>query len=70
MTAHSLDTDGPAAGGHATHPDGAGRAGMVRHVRIGRQAVYDAKRQLVSYELLFRNEVDLGHAEVAGEQAT
>jgi len=31
-----------------------GRAGMVRYVRIGRQAIYDARRTLVAYELLFR----------------
>ncbi len=49
---------------------GAGGAGMVRFVRIGRQAIYDARRQLVSYELLFRSGDDRRPGEVAGEQAT
>lgn len=71
MTAHHLDTGGTPVGpvSHEALASG-GRAGMVRNVRVGRQAVYDAQRQLVSYELLFRNDQLAPGAEVAGEQAT
>ncbi len=48
----------------------AGRAGMVRYVRVGRQGIYDARRTLVGYELLFRAGDTGGDDEVAGEQAT
>jgi c-di-GMP phosphodiesterase len=71
MTAHPLDTDGDGAVPEtAAHQPAGGRAGMVRYVRVGRQAIYDAQRQLVSYELLFRNEQQAAGADVAGEQAT
>lgn len=71
MTAHDLDTDGTPVGPTAPdHESAGGRAGMVRYVRVGRQAIYDAQRQLVSYELLFRNQGEAGGVEVAGEQAT
>lgn len=52
------------------HDRPVGRAGMVRNVRIARQGIYDAHRQLVSYELLFRSgDADAANP-VAGEQAT
>jgi c-di-GMP phosphodiesterase len=77
MTAHSLETDGTPVGPAPTGqdgsagPDGAGgRAGMVRSVRVGRQAIYDAQRKLVSFELLFRNCDNGSGPPVAGEQAT
>jgi EAL and modified HD-GYP domain-containing signal transduction protein len=77
MTAHSLDTDGtpvgpaPAGQDGTGGPDGAGgRAGMVRSVRVGRQAIYDVQRKLVSFELLFRNSENGSGPQVAGEQAT
>jgi EAL and modified HD-GYP domain-containing signal transduction protein len=71
MTAHPLDTDGNPVGPPADDQEvHGGRAGMVRYVRVGRQAIYDAQRQLVSYELLFRNQSDANGAEVASEQAT
>lgn len=67
----------PTAGtGNATRraddavPPFAARAGMVRFVRVGRQGIYDANRQLVGYELLFRAGDDAATGEVAGEQAT
>jgi EAL and modified HD-GYP domain-containing signal transduction protein len=49
---------------------GSARAGMVRYVRVGRQGVYDARKVLTSYELLFRAGERIGEDEVAGEQAT
>lgn len=69
MSAQNVDAAIP--GGQAEGPERGSRAGMVRSVRIGRQAVYDAQRQPVGYELLFRSKED-GQAvgEVAGEQAT
>ena len=47
---------------------GSGRTGLVRYVRVGRQGIYDPRRNLVGYELLFRT--GAGEDEVAGEQAT
>jgi EAL and modified HD-GYP domain-containing signal transduction protein len=71
MAAHSLDTDGTAVGPQAQEPGAGGRAGMVRQVRVGRQAVYDVRRRLVSYELLFSHQPAVpGGVETAGEQAT
>ncbi len=71
MTAPGLDTDGaPVGPGWPDHPIAVGRADMVRNVRVARQAIYDAQRRLVSYELLFRNQSDAPGTEVAGEQAT
>ncbi len=68
MSAQNVDatTPGPTAEGY----ERSSRAGMVRSVRIGRQAIYDAQRQPVSYELLFRSGDDGRTGEVAGEQAT
>lgn len=43
---------------------------LVRYVRVGRQGIYDARRNLVGYELLFRNHEFADLDEVAGEQAT
>src|SRR4051794_25671905 len=31
-----------------------GHEGLIRDVRVGRQAIYDTERRLVSYELLFQ----------------
>jgi EAL and modified HD-GYP domain-containing signal transduction protein len=42
---------------------------MIRQVRVARQGIYDARRQLVSYELLFRSGADAAE-EVGAEQAT
>lgn len=75
MSAHPVDT-GAAARGAAGHQAGAGpvtgaRAGIVHDVRVGRQAVYDASRRLVSYELTFRQREDEdGVVEASGEQVT
>lgn len=45
------------------------RAGeLVRRVRVGRQAIYDANRQIVSYALQFRSDGD--GADGLGEQTT
>jgi EAL and modified HD-GYP domain-containing signal transduction protein len=41
---------------------------LVRRARVGRQAIFDADRRIVSYELLF--EAGPGAEEVASEQAT
>lgn len=62
----------PQASGHAVEvPDeAASRAGMIRHVRVGRQGIYDVQRRLVSYELLFRSGDGGRTGEIAGEQAT
>lgn len=62
----------PQVSGHAVEVPGeaGGRAGMIRHVRIGRQGIYDVQRRLVSYELLFRSGGGDRTGEVAGEQAT
>ena len=49
---------------------GSGRTGLVRYVRVGRQGIYDPRRNLVGYELLFRTGAGEGEDEVAGEQAT
>jgi EAL and modified HD-GYP domain-containing signal transduction protein len=46
------------------------RPGLVRNVRVGRQGIYDANRQLLAYELLFRSYDGIGDSAVAGEQAT
>jgi EAL and modified HD-GYP domain-containing signal transduction protein len=43
---------------------------LVRYVRVGRQGIYDARRHLVGYELLFRNHDFADLDEVSGEQAT
>jgi c-di-GMP phosphodiesterase len=48
----------------------AARVTLVRNVRIGRQGIYDADRQLVGYELLFRAYDDAGDPPIAGERAT
>ncbi|HET9657594.1 MAG TPA: HDOD domain-containing protein [Kineosporiaceae bacterium] len=69
MAAHPVDS-GPGARVTGIRERPAGRAGMVRNVRIGRQGIYDAHRQLVSYELLFRSPGSGPADEVAGEQAT
>ncbi len=77
MSAHILDPASygrvagePGAGVPA--PRGGGHAELVRHTRVGRQAIYDAERQIVSYELLFRSAVPGADDEVgvAGDQAT
>src|SRR3954452_14657780 len=49
---------------HAPHDQ------LVRYVRVGRQGIYDGRRNLVGYELLFRNHEVADMDEVAGEQAT
>lgn len=69
MNEPAVDVSGHRASSHEQRP--LGRAGMVRHVRVGRQGLYDARRQLVAYELLFRA-ADAGspEEEQAGEQAT
>ncbi len=77
MSAHILD---PASHGRVAGEPGAGvpapRAGghadLVRHTRVGRQAIYDAERRIVSYELLFRSAAHGVDDEVgvAGDQAT
>jgi EAL and modified HD-GYP domain-containing signal transduction protein len=69
MCAHPVDS-GPQAPVSDIRERPARRAGMVRNVRIGRQGIYDAHRQLVSYELLFRSPEASARDEVAGEQAT
>ena len=68
MSAHQVDSE-PTAGVTDIRARTSGRAGMVRNVRIARQGIYDAHRQLVSYELLFRSG-DSNADAVAGEQAT
>lgn len=45
------------------------RSDLVRRTRVGRQAIYDAERSVVAYELLFQAGTS-GGEEVAGEQAT
>lgn len=69
----SLSAGDPApspAGTLGDAKDRAARAGMVRFVRVGRQAIYDPQRQLVSYELMFRAGGLAEADELAGEQAT
>jgi EAL and modified HD-GYP domain-containing signal transduction protein len=69
----------PVAAGQRSRPvrPATPRDGTVRQVRVARQGIYDARRQLVSYELLFRSgrpqAVDAfhdGRDPGAGEQAT
>ncbi len=43
--------------------------GTVRDVRVARQGIYDARRQLVAYQLLFSS-ADDGAEQVGGDQAT
>jgi c-di-GMP phosphodiesterase len=62
-------TDAHAGTTAAPIPRQGGQAGVVRSVRIGRQAIYDAGRQLFGYELLFRAN-DGRDDEIAGEQST
>jgi EAL and modified HD-GYP domain-containing signal transduction protein len=62
-------TDAVAGTSAAPIPRQGGQAGVVRSVRIGRQAIYDAGRRLFGYELLFRAN-DGRDDEIAGEQAT
>jgi EAL and modified HD-GYP domain-containing signal transduction protein len=69
MSAHPVDSE-LTARVTDIHERSAGRAGMVRNVRIARQGIYDVRRQLVSYELLFRSGDGEGTDLVAGEQAT
>ncbi|MFZ0159448.1 MAG: HDOD domain-containing protein [Kineosporiaceae bacterium] len=77
MSAHILDPAGPGQvagepGAAVPSPREGGHADLVRHTRVGRQAIYDAERRIVSYELLFRSgaaEADDGAA-VGGDQAT
>ncbi|MFN8074619.1 MAG: HDOD domain-containing protein [Kineosporiaceae bacterium] len=55
------------AGPHAV---GAGKGSLVRYVRVARQGIYDARRTLIGYEMLFRAHDSGSDDEVAGEQAT
>lgn len=66
----SLHT-GPAEASSPAGQAGRGQAGLVRHVRVGRQGLYDAKRTLVAYELLFRGSEPAADDDgAAGDQAT
>jgi len=73
MSAHALD---PASGGvpptgtpsGIPAPRHGGSHELVRRTRVGRQAIFDADRRIVSYELLF--EAGPGAELVASEQAT
>jgi EAL and modified HD-GYP domain-containing signal transduction protein len=57
---------------HPIHPSPSGPVGrtpraaagddLIRNVRVGRQAMYDAERRVVSYELLFRGGEESGEA--------
>jgi EAL and modified HD-GYP domain-containing signal transduction protein len=47
-----------------------GKGSLVRYVRVGRQGIYDSRRSLAAYELLFRTAQGTDADEVAGEQAT
>lgn len=68
MTVSNVDA------GQSHQPGGAdraaGRTSLVRYVRVGRQGIYDPRRSLVAYELLFRANKATDTDEVAGEQAT
>ena len=61
---------GPTGATSPVGPAGRGQAGLVRHVRVGRQGIYDAKRSLVAYELLFRGSEPADDDDGAGDQAT
>lgn len=69
MTAHPVDADGTPAGPSAG-PVVPGRAGLVRQVRIGRQAIHDADRRIVGFELTFRSPAGGPGTDTVGEQAT
>jgi len=69
MTGPSIDAESNASSATPMPIRQGGQAGMVRSVRVGRQAIYDAGRLLFGYELLFRAS-DGREDEVAGEQAT
>lgn len=58
----------PAAAGDAARETVAD--GLMREVRVARQAVYDSMYRLVSYELLFRSDEDDEPDAVTGESAT
>jgi EAL and modified HD-GYP domain-containing signal transduction protein len=74
LTGTSVDRDEtPDLSGHHAHGSHAGQGAhdqIVRYVRVGRQGIYDGRRNLVGYELLFRNHEFAEMDEVAGEQAT
>ncbi|MDQ1292377.1 MAG: hypothetical protein QG608_255 [Actinomycetota bacterium] len=63
---------GPGRAGPADPRVQSSQAGLIRLVRIGRQGIYDARRRLTAYELLFRPSFGDGHVpeRAASEQAT
>jgi EAL and modified HD-GYP domain-containing signal transduction protein len=60
----------PAQAGPPSGDDDLVRGGLVRNVRVGRQAIHDARRTPVAYELQFRAWDGVGEDTVAGERAT
>jgi EAL and modified HD-GYP domain-containing signal transduction protein len=74
MSAHPVDaariaTTAAGPGALPAARSATARDGLVHDVRVGRQAVYDAARRIVSYELSFRTagERPAGSAEPKGE---
>lgn len=65
---------GPSAGSEAAPSaagsEAGGSAALIRHVRVGRQGLYDARRALVAYELMFRASGAAPGDELARERAT
>jgi EAL and modified HD-GYP domain-containing signal transduction protein len=51
------------------HPAAPPRAGVVHDVRVGRQAVYDANRRIIGYELSFRTGPLAGGGDVGDDEA-
>jgi EAL and modified HD-GYP domain-containing signal transduction protein len=71
MSSPAASSPGPSSGSSPGSSSGLAGVpagdGLVRNVRIGRQGVYDVRRRLMAYELLFRS---LSQEPAAGERAT